>query len=231
MASPPTELERAPSRAWIALALWLGLAGLQSGLTFVAGGGTQDDSEPLYQYSFAAGAVVFYGIAVALTLWIASLFPEGRMAALGLRRFPLRAVGLAALVVLAGLVVSAVLEPVLPAGEEQGFELDEWRADKVAPYILNALAVSIVGPFAEELFFRGLGFRALTIFGSVAAVVVSGLVFGFAHGILVAVPALAIFGVLLAWLRLRTGSIWPCVIAHGAYNGLGVLIFFLIAAY
>jgi membrane protease YdiL (CAAX protease family) len=28
------------------------------------------------------------------------------------------------------------------------------------------------------------------------------------------------FGVILAWLRLSTGSIWPCIFAHAAWNSL-----------
>jgi membrane protease YdiL (CAAX protease family) len=52
-------------------------------------------------------------------------------------------------------------------------------------------------------------------------------VFGLAHGILVALPVLGFFGLALAWLRLRTGSVWPCVIAHAAYNALGITAFFV----
>jgi membrane protease YdiL (CAAX protease family) len=84
-----------------------------------------------------------------------------------------------------------------------------------------------VVPFAEELFFRGLGVRALTILGSLVAAVGSAVLFGLAHGILVALPALGFFGLALAWLRLRTDSVWPGVVAHAVYNGLGVLAFFI----
>jgi membrane protease YdiL (CAAX protease family) len=57
--------------------------------------------------------------------------------------------------------------------------------------------------------------------------VATALAFGLAHGILVGIPALGFFGLLLAWLRLRTESVWPCVLAHGVYNGLGILAFFV----
>lgn len=28
------------------------------------------------------------------------------------------------------------------------------------------------------------------------------------------------FGTILAWLRLGTGSVWPCVVAHAAWNSI-----------
>jgi membrane protease YdiL (CAAX protease family) len=220
--------ERFPARERIALALWLGIAALQILTAFALGGdGSTSDDEPLYSYSLAAGSLVLYGILVAVTFWIASLFPEQRLASLGFRPFPARTLWLVAAVVVAALAVSALLEPLLHAGREQGLEPEEWRSDRAAPFIVNALVIATLVPFAEELFFRGLGVRALLPLGRLAAIVGTALVFSLAHGILVGIPALGFFGVLLAWLRLRTDSLWPCVIAHGVYNGLGVVAFFL----
>jgi uncharacterized protein len=116
---------------------------------------------------------------------------------------------------------------VLHAGREQGLEPEQWRSDRAAPFVLNAVVVSTLVPFAEELFFRGLGVRVLAIFGSVVAVVGTALIFALAHGILVAIPALGFFALLLGWLRVRTDSVWPCVVAHGLYNSVGVLAFFV----
>jgi membrane protease YdiL (CAAX protease family) len=131
--------------------------------------------------------------------------------------------------VVLSVVVSALLEPVLPAGEEQGLQPDVWRPDRVGAFVLNGIVVATVVPFAEELFFRGLGCRAFLLFGSVVSVLATGLLFALAHGILVAVPALGIFGLLLGWLRLRSDSVWPCVLAHGVYNGVGVIVFYVTA--
>jgi membrane protease YdiL (CAAX protease family) len=73
------------------------------------------------------------------------------------------------------------------------------------------------------LFFRGLGVRALMIYGGLVAVLVTGVIFGLVHGVLGAIPPLVLFGIALAWVRLRSASIWPVFIGHAAYNGLGVL--------
>ena len=86
-------------------------------------------------------------------------------------------------------------------------------------------------PFTEELFFRGLGVRALQFLGGMSAVVITGLVFGFSHGILGALPPLILFGIALGWVRLRSDSVWPGILAHGFYNAVGILIVYLQLAY
>ena len=128
-----------PARERIALALWLGIAALQIAVSFAVGGsGSDRDGEPFYDYSLAVGSLLLYGVLVALTFWIASLFPN-RLGALGLRSFPARTLWLVAGVVIASVAVSALLEPILHAGREQGLEPEEWRSDRVAPFVVNAV--------------------------------------------------------------------------------------------
>lgn len=220
-------LVSSPTRGRIALALWLGIAALQISTSFALdGSGADRDDEPFYDYSLAVGSIVLYGIMTVLTFWIASLFPN-RVAALGLRSFRARTLWLVAGVVVASVAVSALLEPILPAGREQGLQPDVWRPDRAAPFIVNAIVVVTVVPFTEELFFRGLGVRVLRFLGPVVAVAGTAIVFALAHGILVAIPAVGFLALLLGWLRVRTDSVWPCVIAHAFYNGVGVTAFYL----
>ncbi len=88
----------------------------------------------------------------------------------------------------------------------------------------NAIAVGLWGPFAEEIFFRGFILTALIPkFGAVGAVVGSSLIFGVSHGSVAVALPIFVSGLLLAWLYLRTGSIWPCVAAHGAQNMLALV--------
>jgi CAAX protease family protein len=72
----------------------------------------------------------------------------------------------------------------------------------------------LVIPFAEELLFRGVLFGALRRYGPVLAGLVSATVFGLAH----VWPPLVLFafvvGVVHAWLRERSGSIWPAVVSQ-----------------
>lgn len=223
-ATPSTGSRQGPAVAWLAVAALLVAIGF---LGQAAGGA---DPDVLYEYGFAIGSLVIYAVLVGVTLAIASWL--GRpVAAAGLRTFSFtwvwRALGLIVLVLLLG----AALEPLLHASEEQGFAPDEWRSDRAGAFALNAVVASTIVPFAEELFFRGLGVRALLPIGGAGAVAVTALAFGLGHGLLVALPVLVPFGLVLGWVRLRSDSVWPGILAHGSYNGIGLLIVYLTLAY
>jgi len=224
--SPTSSEPSAVSRDRRALAAWAALVGFLILLAFAgqAGGGSEEDAgQAFFEYAFSATAAVFYGIMIGLTLLIARYLPRPRLD-LGLRRFATRYVWLALAVALGGIVVSAALEPLLHAGREQGLTPERWQDERAPAFALSALAVVLVAPFAEELLFRGLGVRVLAFAGSAVAVVVTSLAFALVHGLVVAVPALGLFAVGLAWLRIRSDSVWPPVIAHSAYNLTGVLL-------
>jgi uncharacterized protein len=210
-----------------ALVAWSVLVGFLVLLAFAGqagGAGAEEDAgQAFFEYSFSATAVVFYCIMVGLTLLIARFLPRPRRD-LGLRRSGLRYVWLGLAVALGGIVVSAALEPLFRAGEAQGLTPERWQDDRAAAFVLSALAVVLVAPFAEELLFRGLGIRVLAFLGSAVAIVVTSLAFALVHGLLVALPSLGLFAVGLAWLRLRSDSIWPPFVAHAAYNLTGVLL-------
>jgi membrane protease YdiL (CAAX protease family) len=116
-----------------------------------------------------------------------------------------------------------ILEPVLHAGEKQGFAPEEWRPDRAVPFALNTAVAATLVPFTEELFFRGLGVRALLPFGAGFALVTTSVAFGLGHGLFSALPILVPFALALAWVRLRSDSVWPGTIAHGFYNGAALL--------
>ena len=105
----------------------------------------------------------------------------------------------------------------------------------VAPFI-NAIPA-----FGEELGWRGMLFPTLAEhMPARAAAVVSGIIWGLWHapviamghnygmgyagfpiaGILVMTLSCTAFGCWLALLRARTGSVWPCALAHGAFNAV-----------
>ena len=84
--------------------------------------------------------------------------------------------------------------------------------------------MALVAPVVEELTYRGLGFAAVQeLFGAGVAVVVTALAFGLAHGLVIALPVLTIFGLILGWLRLRTKSIYPPIILHAIFNGAALI--------
>jgi hypothetical protein len=213
-------LARGPIVAWTAIATVLILAG------FVGASTAEDDPNVLYDYAFAIGSVVIYGILVGITFAVAARLGRPLEAA-GLKRFRWRWVGIAIGLILLVLILGQLLEPLLHAGDKQGLEPDEWRPDRAGAFALNAIVASTVVPFAEELFFRGVGVRVWLPLGGAAAVVITALAFGLAHGILVALPILVPFALALGWVRWRSDSVWPGVIAHGFYNGSALLLLYI----
>ncbi|WP_405467850.1 CPBP family intramembrane glutamic endopeptidase [Microbacterium sp. Ld4] len=88
--------------------------------------------------------------------------------------------------------------------------------------------------FGEELGWRGWLLSALRPLGTWPALLISGVIWGLWHspiillgynfaepnlfGVGLMVMGCLSFGILLGWLRLRSGNVWPAVLGHGAFN-------------
>ena len=110
---------------------------------------------------------------------------------------------------------STLEPPELPFGPNLG----------MVSLLFAGLLVTVVGPIAEEVFFRGFALPGLArSFGPVGAALTSSLLFSLAH----ASPSILIptffAGLLLAWLYLRTRSLLSCVIVHGAQNAVAYIV-------
>lgn len=91
--------------------------------------------------------------------------------------------------------------------------------------MVTAVAIVGVAPIGEELLFRGLIFRGLCpTYRPVGAVLVSALLFGFAHMGPIRFIYATIVGVILAILLFRTDSILPCIACHAAFNAVPLLL-------
>jgi len=131
--------------------------------------------------------------------------------------------GTAALAGLWAAAASLVLPP-----EEQlvGLALDEAGGLPVWARVSSALlAVSLI-PLVEEALFRGVGFGVIERrFGASVALTVTAAAFGLLHGTgPVVLAATTSYGVAWGWLRARTGSIWPGVVAHVTTNLVAILL-------
>ena len=91
--------------------------------------------------------------------------------------------------------------------------------------IVTIILVGIIGPAAEEIFFRGYVLPGLIKrFGVGRSLLLSSFIFGLFHidpGAIV--PTFAL-GLALGWVYLKTGSIWPAIFAHGLHNTVAVLV-------
>jgi membrane protease YdiL (CAAX protease family) len=207
------------------LATWASLVALLAAIGYasrIAGG--KPSSDALYRYDTAVGGIVVYAILLLILLWIARGLPRReffalrRPAAWG-RALWLAAGAYAAIFLGAGLILIA-----LDAQDEQGLTPEGWDSTRAGAYAANFLAVAFVGPIVEELAYRGAGMTLLARWGAPVAVAVTSIGFGLGHGLVLALPALVWFGVVTALLRLKTDSIYPCMLVHCAFNATSLIL-------
>jgi len=86
--------------------------------------------------------------------------------------------------------------------------------------LLSLVDLCVFTPLVEEWFFRGLVFGGLRPLGAGWAIAGTAVLFAGLHAIPSGfdAPSLLIGGLALGALRERTGSVWPGVALHGAYN-------------
>lgn len=97
-------------------------------------------------------------------------------------------------------------------------------------FLMIFLATTVV-PFVEELAFRGLLYGWLRQrFGLWQSVAISSVFFAVMHDSILLVPVITVVGIVLALLYERHQSIWPCVIAHGTFNGINLMGFYVSSA-
>lgn len=100
---------------------------------------------------------------------------------------------------------------------------------ETALYVFSMLCVG----FLEELIFRGFLFKALCKDNLKQAIIISSVTFGIGHivnllnGAEVVPTMLQICyavaaGFLFTYIFHSSGSLWPCILAHGGINGLSV---------
>jgi membrane protease YdiL (CAAX protease family) len=186
--------------------------------------GGKPPKNALYEYTTAVSELILFAIILAFVFLIARGLPKRETFALRRPDSWGRAIGLAFAVLIVIVISNAALNPLLHGGREQGLAPSGWEQSHAAAYGLNLFAFSIVGPIAEELTFRGLGFYLLERYGQTAAIVVIGITFGLWHGLIEALPVLIIFGIGLAYLRSRTNSIYPGMILHATFNGAALVL-------
>jgi membrane protease YdiL (CAAX protease family) len=220
--SSPTSSRRSSGRSRKGLIAWLTLATILVVLGFAGQSSGESNPDLFYDYGLALSSLLIYGILVGITFWAGTAYGDP-LKELGLNVFSVKWTAIAVGLIFLVLGLSFFLEPILHAGEEQGYAPDVWRPERARAFFVNGLVAATFVPFAEELFFRGLGVRALTFLGSVVAILGTALAFGLGHGILVALPIFVAFGAALAWVRLRSDSVWPGIVAHGLFNALALV--------
>ena len=205
------------------LALWVLLVGVLAAIAYAARVSSgKPDPQVLYEWTTAIGALVQDGVILGLVLLIA----KPRFDLLALRRpsslrraFMYLGVALFAIYFFEE-VYAALAHP----GNEQGLTPSHWEPAHAAAYVANAIVICTFVPFVEELTYRGLGFSVVARFGRWPAILIVGVMFGLAHGLIVSLPVIVAFGCVLAWIRDRTDSVIPGMFLHGAFNLIALIV-------
>jgi membrane protease YdiL (CAAX protease family) len=211
----------------IRLACWVALVAVIATLNYASrysGSGTSSSTRnAVYSYSAFANGVIVYALWLGLVLAIA----VDRWGLLALRRpeswrrAAMLAVGAVVAIYALEAFVSLVPLPQSPS-KEQGLTPTHWEAAHAGAFAANVFLFAVIAPAVEELTFRGVGQSLLSFLGRWPSIVLVGIVFGVAHGLVEALLVLVPFGIALAWLRDRTRSVYPGMIVHGIFNALAL---------
>ncbi len=89
-------------------------------------------------------------------------------------------------------------------------------------FALLLFIIAVLPAISEEYLFRGILLSAYRPMGEGAAIFLSGVLFAAMHGILVALPAHLLLGLLLGYCVMKTGSLHAGIYLHFLYNGIVV---------
>lgn len=140
--------------------------------------------------------------------------------------------GFLALAVASVLVVALLMSPFLKTAHPPQKELIDLVAKTRGPLALPLLfiTVAVLAPCFEELMFRGFLLPWMSHQwknlrgGTLLALLVTSLLFGFIHLQPAAFPTLSTLGIVLGLAVLRTGNLLTSILVHGLWNG-GVFLF------
>jgi len=112
------------------------------------------------------------------------------------------------------------------------FPPSPWDATKAMPSVTRVMLLIFGGfgaPIAEEIFFRGYVFGVFKRSGFIATgIIISAAMFAMAHfSDIYNIPAIFVFGVTMAWVYHRTGSLAASMTAHAINNCFAILLLVL----
>lgn len=205
--------------------LWLGVTAVFAAVNFYAvSRAPERGQDVVYSYDVLASAVVAYGLLLVFVLALTSGLPRREVLALRAPASWGAALGLA----LAGLVAifagATFLLWLSGAGDEQNLAPEDWDGSRAGAYAASFVAIVLIGPVVEELLYRGAGVGLLLPRGSAIAIGVTAVVFGLGHGLLLSLGAFIWFGVVTAWIRVRTDSLYPVFLVHSLFNAAGMIV-------
>lgn len=218
-----------PRSGWWLLLLFA----VQSIVAGIAGTliGVSSDKDAFTTPALGVAGLAAYVVLLAGTLLYARR--SGSLRDVLAARWPrLRELAMVPLVLIVVLLVSGLLNVVFHGGQAQGLDVENHPEGGLqwTWLVLGVIVLAVVAPICEELFFRGAIFSSLAA-GAIGRrasagymlIASSAVIFGAAHLIPAAFPALAVVGLGLGYLRLRSRSVVPGMALHMLFNSIAVI--------
>ncbi len=231
---PPTETERSPGHISVP---W-GITDALIGFAIVACGslgsllflGLILGSLERQAGGVTTAVLFLLHVLMVAAVWLLAVRWRGAsLASLGLGTANLRwpvIVGWAALALTVSILAGIAYQGIVSGLGIESLEPSPIPERLLGEGIVRTLTVGIlvvVGPLAEEVFFRGFLLPAFVQgIGMLPGLIVSSAIFALAHGDLTVILPTFASGAILSWLYLRTRSIWPGFLAHAGQNSLAV---------
>ena len=140
------------------------------------------------------------------------------------------------LAILGGIVISLVASSLMaevqswfPSLDSEGLEaINQLLASSPAVIAVLLFAIVIFSPIVEELMFRKfLWWVSSLMFSQTTTLIAISIFFAAIHGSLFHAIGLLPISFFFGWLRMKTGSIKHCTVAHIANNAAASSLFFL----
>ncbi len=170
---------------------------------------------------FLAVSAMIVAVATLIAMWVCwsqlkhSLRRVGRW-----WWYPVAICGGLGTALLAGIYTEA-LRGVVPRELLESMVVFDSSCDWVVLYLWIAVAPAIM----EELLFRGVMMGAYRgVMGPGLALMVTSLMFMGLHAMPIVFPVLLVVGLVLGYLRLRSGSVYPCILLHFVHNAVVVTL-------
>ncbi|RJL35432.1 CPBP family intramembrane glutamic endopeptidase [Bailinhaonella thermotolerans] len=138
-----------------------------------------------------------------------------------------------------GLSAFRELQRLPPASQPAGDSLVE-ILPRLASIVLLEPLILLLPALGEEIGWRGWLVPRLRPYGLWPALALSGVIWGAWHAphtllgynyphlgawaALMTIGLSTLYGVVLAWLRLRSGSVWPAAVSHAAFNSTATVV-------
>ncbi|HUQ22715.1 MAG TPA: CPBP family intramembrane glutamic endopeptidase [Gaiellaceae bacterium] len=203
---------------------WLGVTASFAAVNFYAvAHAPERGGDTVYSYDIFVSAVIVYGLLLAFVYAVTSGLPRRELLALRAPDSWGGALGMWFGGLLAIFAGAYFLLWLAGAGDEQNLAPDGWDGSRAGAYAASFLAIVLIGPFVEELLYRGVGVGLLQAYGRPAAIGVTALMFGLGHGLLLSLGAFIWFGLVTAAIRLRSDSLYPSLAVHVTFNAVGMI--------